>query len=82
MPASCIVDASSSLISSFASTIDLAVNGSTICSSVTRPMMRSRSGSMISPLSTIARASMPSSVPQSCSEMITSCATSTSRRVR
>ena len=28
-------------------------------------MMRSRSGSMISPLSTIARASMPSTVPQS-----------------
>ena len=58
------------------------VNGSVIFSSVVRPMIRSRSGSITSPLSTIARASMPSSVPQSCSEMITSCATSTSRRVR
>ena len=37
---------------------------------------------MISPLSTIARASMPSIVPQSISEMMTSWATSTSRRVR
>ena len=58
------------------------VTGSTIFSSDTRPTMRSRSASMISPLSTIAFASMPSSVPQSCSEMITSWATSTSRRVR
>ena len=57
-------------------------NGSTIFSSVTRPMMRSRSGSMISPDSTIALASMPSIVPQSISWMITSCATSTRRRVR
>ena len=58
------------------------LNGSISLSSVTRPMMRSRSGSMTSPLSTIARASMPSSVPQSGSEMMTSCATSTRRRVR
>ena len=58
------------------------LNGSISFSSVTRPMMRSRSGSMTSPLSTIARASMPSSVPQSGSEMMTSCATSTRRRVR
>ena len=58
------------------------MNGSVIRSSVTRPMMRSRSGSMISPDSTIARASMPSIVPQSISWMMTSCATSTRRRVR
>ena len=37
---------------------------------------------MISPLSTMARDSMPSSVPQSTSEMMTSWATSTRRRVR
>ena len=57
-------------------------NGSTSFSSVTRPMIRSRSGSMVSPPSTIAEAEMPSSAPQSISEMITSCATSTRRRVR
>ena len=44
--------------------------------------MRSRRGSIISPLSTIARASIPSNVPQSISEIITSWATSTSLRVR
>ena len=45
-------------------------------------MMRSRSGSMTSPDSMIGRISMPSTVPQSCSEMITSWLTSTRRRVR
>ena len=39
----------SSSISSLTSTITSPVNGSVIFSSVTRPMMRSRSGSMISP---------------------------------
>jgi hypothetical protein len=83
MPASCTSDALSSSISSLISTIvSPSLNGSTIRSSVTRPTMRSRSGSMISPDSTMARASMPSSVPQSGSEMMTSCATSTRRRVR
>ena len=58
-------------------------DGSMMSSSATRPMMRSLSRSTISPPeSTMARASMPSIVPQSVSEMITSCATSTSRRVR
>ena len=67
---------------SLTSTIVSPVNGSVIFSSVVRPMMRSRSGSMTSPLSTMARASMPSTVPQSGSWMMTSCATSTRRRVR
>ena len=49
MPASWIAVAFSSSSSSFCSTIVSPVNGSTIFSSVTRPMMRSRSGSMISP---------------------------------
>jgi hypothetical protein len=58
-------------------------DGSTIGSSATRPTMRSLRRSMISPPeSMMARASRPSIVPQSVSEMITSCATSTSRRVR
>ena len=70
------------MISSFASMITSPVNGSMIRSRATRPTMRSRSGSMISPLSTMAFASMPSIVPQSGSEMITSWATSTRRRVR
>ena len=82
MPPSWIAWALSSSISSLTSTMVSPVNGSTIFSSVVRPMMRSRSGSMISPLSTIARASMPSIVPQSISWMMTSCATSTRRRVR
>jgi hypothetical protein len=72
MPLSWMADALSSSISSFSSTMVPAPNGSTIFSSVTRPTIRSRSGSMISPDSTIARASIPSRVPQSSSEMITS----------
>ncbi len=51
-------------------------------SCATRPMMRSRSGSRMSPPSTIAVTTIPSSVPQSSSITMTSCATSTSRRVR
>jgi hypothetical protein len=82
MPPSWMADAFSSLIASLTSTMTSPVSGSKIFSSVTRPMIRSRSGSMISPLSTIALASMPSIVPQSISWMMTSCATSTSRRVR
>jgi hypothetical protein len=82
MPASCTADALSSSISSPMSRMTSPLNGSRIVSSVTRPTMRSRSGSMISPDSMMARASMPSRVPQSHSEMITSWATSTRRRVR
>ena len=82
MPASWIAVAFSSFNTSLVLTMTSPLNGSTIFSSVTRPMMRSRSGSMISPDSTIALASMPSIVPQSISWMMTSCATSTSRRVR
>ena len=72
----------SSVISWLASQSVSSVNGSPTRSRATRPMMRSRSGSIVSPPSMIACASMPSSVWQSGSEMITSCATSTSRRVR
>ena len=82
MPESWTAAAFSSSISSLTSRRTLPDSGSMIRSSETRPMMRSRSGSMISPDSTMARASMPSSVPQSRSDTITSCATSTRRRVR
>ena len=82
MPASWMAVAVASSSCEFCSTISSPENGSAIRSSVTRPMMRSRSGSMISPDSTIALASMPSIVPQSISWMMTSCATSTRRRVR
>ena len=83
MPASWIAWAMSSVISSLALTIVTPLLiGSLMFSRLTRPMMRSRSGSMTSPDSTIGRISMPSTVPQSCSEMITSWLTSTRRRVR
>jgi hypothetical protein len=81
-PASSIRCDSSSSMSWLASMIVSPLKGSTSFSSVTRPMMRSRSGSMISPPSTMAVAEMPSRAPQSTSEMMTSCATSTRRRVR
>src|SRR3989337_1662973 len=48
----------------------------------TRPTIRSRSGSRMSPPSMMGMTMMPSNVSQSCSVMITSCATSTRRRVR
>ena len=56
--------------------------GSFTLSRLTRPTMRSRRGSMTSPDSMMGRISMPSTVPQSCSEMITSWLTSTRRLVR
>ena len=65
MPASWTSAALSSSMTSLTSRTTLPVTASVIFSSETRPMMRSRSGSMISPLSTMARASMPSTVPQS-----------------
>ncbi len=49
MPPSWMSDAFSSSISSLTSTMTLPDSGSMIFSSVVRPMMRSRSGSMISP---------------------------------
>jgi hypothetical protein len=82
MPAAWIALAVSSPISSLALTITLLSIGSLMFSRLTRPMMRSRSGSITSPDSMIGRISMPSTVPQSCSLMITSWLTSTSRRVR
>ena len=82
MPAAWIAFAVSSVISSLALTITLPSIGSLIVSRLTRPMMRSRSGSITSPDSMIGRISMPSTVPQSCSLMITSWLTSTRRRVR
>ena len=51
-------------------------------SCATRPTMRSRSGSSVSPPSMMAETVMPSEVPQSSSMTMTSCATSTRRRVR
>ena len=51
-------------------------------SAATRPSTRSLSDWMISPPSTSGVASMDLTVPQSCSLMMTSWATSTSRRVR
>ena len=82
MPAAWIALAISSVISWLASTITEPSIGSLLFSRLTRPMMRSRRGSMTSPDSMIGRISMPSTVPQSCSEMITSWLTSTRRRVR
>jgi hypothetical protein len=82
MPEAWISAAVSSVISSLAFTRVVPSIGSFTFSRLTRPMMRSRSGSITSPDSMIGRMSMPSIVPQSCSEMITSWLTSTRRRVR
>ena len=87
-PASSISSAVSSLMSWPAATSSLASPnssrscGSTTSSAATMPAMRSRSGSMMSSPSFSAVASTPSTVPQSSSVIVTSCATSTSRRVR
>ena len=56
--------------------------GSNTSSLATLPRMRSRSGSMMSSPSLSAAISSPRIVPQSSSVTITSCATSTRRRVR
>ena len=72
MPAACTSLAVSSVISSLALTMTSPPNGSLMSSRLTRPTMRSRSGSMTSPDSMMGLISMPSTVPQSCSEMITS----------
>src|SRR6266436_438261 len=56
--------------------------GSMTSSSATQPTMRSRSGSMMSSPSFSADISRPRIVPQSSSVIVTSCATSTSRRVK
>ena len=82
MPAAWIALAVSSPISSLPFTMTLPSIGSLMLSRLTRPMMRSRRGSMTSPDSMMGRISMPSTVPQSCSLMITSWLTSTRRRVR
>ena len=72
----------SSVISSLDLTMFWPPNGSFTSSRLTRPTIRSRSGSITSPDSMIGRMSIPSTVPQSCSLMITSWLTSTRRRVR
>ena len=83
MPAACTSLAVSSVISSFSLHDDaLPPNGSLMFSRLTRPTMRSRRGSMTSPDSMMGLMSMPSSVRQSYSLMITSWLTSTRRRVR
>ena len=82
MPAACTSLAFSSVISSLTFTSTSPPNGSLMFSRLTRPTMRSRSGSMTSPDSMIGLMSMPSTVPQSYSLMITSWLTSTRRRVR
>ena len=81
MPAAWMALAVSSVISSLASTMTWP-SMSLMFSRLTRPTMRSRRGSITSPDSMMGRMSMPSTVPQSCSEMITSWLTSTRRRVR
>ena len=82
MPAAWTALAVSSVISSLTRTMTWPPNGSLMFSRLTRPTMRSRRGSITSPDSMMGRMSMPSTVPQSCSEMITSWLTSTRRRVR
>jgi hypothetical protein len=82
MPAACTSLAFSSVISSLTWTMTWPPKGSLMFSRLTRPTMRSRRGSITSPDSMMGRMSMPSTVPQSWSEMITSWDTSTSRRVR
>ena len=81
IPAPCTEFASSSVISWFTSTMTWP-SKSLILSSETRPTIRSRSGSTSTPASMMGSTKMPSLVPQSRSLMITSCATSTRRRVR
>ena len=81
-PESSIFWDSSSLISVLACTMISPVNGSRMSPAATRPSTRSRRDWMMSPPSTRGVASMYFTVPQSYSEMMTSWATSTSRRVR
>src|SRR6266702_493389 len=81
-PESSIFWASSSAISVPAWTMISPVNGSRMSSAATRPSTRSRSDWMMSPPSTSGAASMYLTVPQSYSETMTSCDTSTRRRVR
>src|SRR3989475_489064 len=88
MPASSIACDVSSAMSFPASTSTLGRPssssswGSSTSSSATLPTRRSRSGSMMSSPSFSAAISRPRIVPQSSSVTVTSCATSTRRRVR
>ena len=71
----------SSIISPRTATV-LLLEGSIKSSANTRPKTRSANGSMISSPSLRSEISIPKIVPQSISVTITSCATSTKRRVR
>jgi len=81
-PDSSIASAAASVISSPERTMTSPVVGSRMSSTATRPSTRSPSGSMISSPSFKAPTSIPPTVPQSSMFTMTSCATSTSRRVR
>ena len=81
-PESSIFWASSSVISVLAWTMISFDSGSRMSSAATRPRIRSRNDWMISPPSTSGVASIYFTVPQSYSLTMTSCETSTSRRVR
>ena len=65
-----------------AGTITSPVAGSITSWAAVRPRTRLPSEAMISPASMIGRAVIEALVPQSTSEMMASCATSTRRRVR
>jgi hypothetical protein len=81
-PLSSMASAAISSISPPAFTSTVPVMGSITSSTTTRPSKRSPSGSMISSPSFSGPTSMPFTVPQSSMFTMTSCATSTRRRVR
>ena len=82
MPAFSMRAQAASSISALASTSTSCVFGSRMSVNDVRPRMRLESEALTSSPSTMASTSMPLTVLQSSVEMITSCDTSTSLRVR